>query len=117
MSRNSIVVRPGTLRREDLHDSLSDPVLDTMNFLNEITMRYPQAISFAPGRPYHGSFDLDQIFTRLRAYLDHLAAQGMSPGQVRDALYQYGPTAGQIRRLIAASLRDDESIDVQPEAT
>ena len=28
-----------SLRKEDLHASLSDPVLDTMNFLNEITFR------------------------------------------------------------------------------
>src|SRR5260221_3470621 len=38
-----------SLRKEDLHASLSDPVLDTMNFLNEITFRYPKAMSFAPG--------------------------------------------------------------------
>jgi (S)-3,5-dihydroxyphenylglycine transaminase len=43
-----------SLRREDLHASLSNPILDTMNFLNEITFRYPKAISFARGRPYDG---------------------------------------------------------------
>jgi hypothetical protein len=48
-----------SLRKEDLHASLSDPVLDTMNFLNEITFRYPKAISFAPGRPYDGFFDTE----------------------------------------------------------
>ena len=63
-----------SLRKEDLHASLSDPVLDTMNFLNEITFRYPKAISFAPGRPYDGFFDTEQIFTHIRRYLDHLAA-------------------------------------------
>lgn len=31
------------LRRTDLHGSISDPILDTMNFLNEITLRYPDA--------------------------------------------------------------------------
>jgi (S)-3,5-dihydroxyphenylglycine transaminase len=31
-------------------------------------------------------------------------------------LYQYGPTAGQIRELIATSLREDENIDVPPES-
>ena len=67
------------LRKEDLHASLSDPVLDTMNFLNEITFRYPDAISFAPGRPYDGFFDTEQIFTHIRRYLDHLAAHGTSP--------------------------------------
>jgi (S)-3,5-dihydroxyphenylglycine transaminase len=101
---------------KDLHASLSDPLLDTMNFLNEVTFRYPDAISFAPGRPYDGFFDIEQIFTYLRGYVDHLAADGNSPGQIRDALFQYGPTAGRIRELIASSLRADENIRVQPES-
>lgn len=104
------------LRKAELHSSLADPVLDTMNFLNEVTTRYPQAISFAPGRPYDGFFDTEQIFTHLRRYLDHLEAQGASPGQVRSALFQYGPTSGQIRELIADSLRKDENTDVAPES-
>src|SRR4029077_9645295 len=105
-----------SLRQENLHASVSDPVLDTMNFLNEITFRYPKAISFAPGRPYDGFFDTEQIFTHIRTYLDHLAAEGNSPGQIRSSLFQYGPTAGQIRELIARSLRDDENIDVAAES-
>src|SRR5205823_10027823 len=52
----------------------------------------------------------------IRRYLDYLTERGNSPGQLREALYQYGPTAGQIRELIAASLRDDENIDVAPES-
>ncbi|MBW8799060.1 MAG: aminotransferase class I/II-fold pyridoxal phosphate-dependent enzyme [Streptomyces sp.] len=104
------------LRKAELHGSVSDPVLDTMNFLNEVTTRYPQAISFAPGRPHDGFFDTEQIFTHLRRYLDHLEAQGASPGQVRSALFQYGPTSGQIRELIADSLRKDENTDVAPES-
>ncbi|MFF3554851.1 PLP-dependent aminotransferase family protein [Streptomyces tsukubensis] len=109
------VVLPA-LAREELHGSLTDPVLDTMNFLNEITHRYPDAISFAPGRPYDGFFDPEQIFTHIRRYLDHLAASGHSPDRIRDALFQYGPTGGQIRELVAASLRVDENTDVPAES-
>ncbi|MEU2064756.1 aminotransferase class I/II-fold pyridoxal phosphate-dependent enzyme [Streptomyces sp. NPDC013455] len=104
------------LRAEELHGSVSDPVLDTMNFLNEITTRYPDAVSFAPGRPYEGFFDTEQIFTYLRRYLDHLEAQGAPPERVRSALFQYGPAGGQIRELIADLLRKDEGIDVPPES-
>lgn len=104
------------LRKEDLHGSLSSPVLDTMTFLNEITMRYPDVISFAPGRPYDGFFDNEQIFTYLRRYLDHLAGLGRSPQELRTAMFQYGPTAGHIRDVIAESLRTDEGIDVAPES-
>jgi (S)-3,5-dihydroxyphenylglycine transaminase len=104
------------LRSTDLHSSLRDPVLDTMNFLNEITLRYPDAISFAPGRPYDGFFKTDDIIGYIRRYLDHLAEKGNTPSQIRDALFQYGPTAGQIRELIAESLRQDENIQVPPES-
>jgi (S)-3,5-dihydroxyphenylglycine transaminase len=105
-----------SLRQEDLHASVSDPVLDTMNFLNEVTFRYPDAISFAPGRPYDGFFEVEQIFVHMRRYLDHLQAEGDSAGQIRSGLFQYGPTAGRIRELIANSLREDESIHVPAES-
>jgi (S)-3,5-dihydroxyphenylglycine transaminase len=105
-----------TIRKESLHASLSDPVLDTMTFLNEVTMRFPEAISFAPGRPYDGFFDSEQIFAHIRRYLDHLAESGRSPEQIRTAMYQYGTTAGQIRELIADSLRVDERMDVPAES-
>lgn len=104
------------LTLEDLHASISDPVMDAMNFLNEITFRYPDAISFAPGRPYDGFFDSEQIFAYIRRYLDYLARQGNSPQHIRERIYQYGPTGGWIRDLIAASLREDEDIDVAPES-
>lgn len=104
------------LRREQLHGSLSDPVLDTMTFLNEVTHRYPDAVSFAPGRPHDGFFDTADIVTYLNRYLGHLEAGGASPERIRSALYQYGPTAGQIRELVAESLRKDENIDVPPES-
>jgi (S)-3,5-dihydroxyphenylglycine transaminase len=100
----------------ELHGSVSEPVLDTMNFLNEVTHRYPDAISFAPGRPYDGFFDTDQVIAHIRRYTDHLAQQGGSPDDIRTALYQYGPTAGLIRGIIADSLRADEDTDVPAES-
>ncbi|WP_330333172.1 aminotransferase class I/II-fold pyridoxal phosphate-dependent enzyme [Streptomyces sp. NBC_00536] len=106
----------GDLRKEDLHGSVCDPVLDTMNFLNEVTHRYPDAVSFAPGRPYAGFFETEQIFTHLRRYLDHLGEGGASPEEIRSALFQYGPTAGQIRELIAETLLADEGVAVSPES-
>jgi (S)-3,5-dihydroxyphenylglycine transaminase len=103
---------PTTLQRKELHASVSDPALDSMNFLNEIVSRYPNAISFAPGRPHEGFFDVEQIFAHIRTYLNYLVTQGNSPTQIRGTLFQYGPTAGIIRDLITRSLLDDEGIDV-----
>jgi (S)-3,5-dihydroxyphenylglycine transaminase len=108
--------RNSDLRMADLHASLSDPMLDVMTFLNEITDRYPRAISFAPGRPHEGAFDVEDIFKHLRAYIEYLSEQGASPDRIRTTLFQYGPTAGHIRGLVADSLREDEGIDVPPES-
>ncbi|MEU1290138.1 PLP-dependent aminotransferase family protein [Kitasatospora sp. NPDC005856] len=91
-------------------------MLDTMNFLNEVTQRYPDAISFAPGRPYDGFFETEDVFAHIRRYLDHLEETGHSPAQVRDALFQYGPASGRIRELVAESLRLDENTDVPAES-
>jgi (S)-3,5-dihydroxyphenylglycine transaminase len=108
--------RGAVVNRADLHASLSEPVMETMNFLNEIALRYPEAISFAPGRPYDGFFSTEQLIDHLRRYLKHLEDQGRTPDQIRSLMYQYGPTAGQIRELIAESVRLDENIDVPPES-
>ncbi|MET9692976.1 aminotransferase class I/II-fold pyridoxal phosphate-dependent enzyme [Streptomyces sp. NPDC006514] len=107
---------PATLRRERLHTSVCDPVLDTMNFLNEVTGRFPDAVSFAPGRPYEGFFDTEELFGHIRRYVDHLSARGATPDHIRTTLFQYGPTAGVIRELIADSLRIDDSVVVAPES-
>jgi len=104
------------LTRASLHPSLSDPDLDSMAFLNEIADRYPDAVSFAPGRPYDGFFEVEDVFGAIRTYLDALAASGRSAQAVRGALYQYGPSAGIIRDLIAQTLRLDEAIEAPPES-
>ena len=106
----------GGLLDTDLHSSLSDPVLTTMNFLNEVTEQYPAAISFAPGRPYGVGDGIEDIVRYLRTYKDYLEREGLSPDSVRSAFYQYGPTAGRIRDIVAAWLRNDEQVDVAPEA-
>lgn len=104
------------LRRSALHASLSDPNLDTMAFLNEIADRHPDAVSFAPGRPYEGFFEVEDVFVAMRRYLEELESSGRSARAVRTSLYQYGPSAGIIRELIARSLHADEGMEVSPES-
>ncbi|MFF2751174.1 PLP-dependent aminotransferase family protein [Kitasatospora sp. NPDC058048] len=99
-----------------LHSSIEDPVLDRMTFLNEITSSYPDAVSFAPGRPYDGFFEVEEIHAHLRRYAKYLESRGAGPAEVRDGFYQYGPAAGRIRELIAYWLRQDEGLEVAPEA-
>jgi (S)-3,5-dihydroxyphenylglycine transaminase len=101
----------------DLHASLRDPLLDTMNFLNEIANRYPDAISFAPGRPYDEPFDAGTVAGYLHTYERYLREErGLSAQQAGSVLFQYGRTKGQIHELISATIRNDEGIEVDPES-
>jgi (S)-3,5-dihydroxyphenylglycine transaminase len=101
----------------DLHASLRDPLLDTMNFLNEIATRYPDAISFAPGRPYEEPFGVDTVAGYLRTYERYLRQErGLSARQAGSVLFQYGRTKGQIHELIAETIRNDEDVEADPES-
>ncbi|MFJ9027866.1 PLP-dependent aminotransferase family protein [Streptomyces sp. NPDC102274] len=101
----------------ELHESLSDPVLDAMNFLNEVVSRFPDAISFAPGRPTEGDFEPEDLARHLLTYTTYLEKElGWSRDQVRTQLFQYGRTNGIIHELIARTVANDEGIQVPPEA-
>ncbi len=108
---------PRELTLSGLHGSLMDPLLGAMTFLNEITSRYPDAISFAPGRPNEELFAHERITEYLDAYTAYMQnVCGYSRVQVRAALFQYGRTKGQIHELIARTIANDEGIHVAPEA-
>jgi len=101
----------------ELHGSLADPALESMNFLNEIASRYPDAISFASGRPCEQFFDVALIHQYLDAYCEYLTgARGFSTAELNRALFQYGRTNGMIGELIARYLETDEGIAADPEA-
>jgi (S)-3,5-dihydroxyphenylglycine transaminase len=103
--------------RAELHASLSDPLLDAMTFLNEVTTRYPEAVSFAPGRPYEGFFEPESVHDYLDAYLEYLVKERrFSHDDVRTVLFQYGRTKGVIHELIARTIENDEGIRVAPDS-
>jgi (S)-3,5-dihydroxyphenylglycine transaminase len=100
------------LARDDLHPSISDPVSASMNFLNEVAGRFPDAISLAAGRPYEGFYRTEDIGRFLRSYVDHLRGRGLSADRIRTVLMQYGRTNGHINELVARTLATDENIHV-----
>jgi len=104
------------LKRDELHASVCDPVAASMNFLNEVASRFPDAVSLAAGRPNEGFYDTEDVERYLGVYLSHLADQGHSPVEVRRLLMQYGRTNGQIHGLIARLLEVDDGISVPPAA-
>ncbi|MFE5584089.1 PLP-dependent aminotransferase family protein [Kitasatospora sp. NPDC056531] len=108
---------PVVLDRADLHASLADPALLSMNFLNEVAGRFPEAVSFAPGRPTEDHFDPADLHRYLDTYRRYLAEhKGYDEAQVRRELFQYGRTKGIVHELIARQLEQDEGITVDPEA-
>jgi (S)-3,5-dihydroxyphenylglycine transaminase len=101
---------------DSLHASLADPLLDVMNFLNEIAIRFPEAISFAPGRPNEQFYDPAAISRYLDAYQRYLREErGFSEAKIKSLLFQYGRTNGHIGELLARMLEKDEGIRVAPE--
>jgi (S)-3,5-dihydroxyphenylglycine transaminase len=104
------------LARESLHTSVTDPVAASMNFLNEIASRFPEAISLAAGRPFDEFYAVEDAERYLAAYVAHLRAEGMGEARVRQAILQYGRTNGQLGGMIARMLEIDEGIRVPAES-
>ncbi|MEU1289570.1 PLP-dependent aminotransferase family protein [Kitasatospora sp. NPDC005856] len=111
------IAAPHDLLLAGLHTSLADPAMTSMNLLNEISIRYPEAVSFAAGRPAEQFFELDAVHRHLDRYLDHLRTErGLSEEAARRQVLQYGRTKGIIHDLIATHLATDEGIEVPAES-
>ncbi|HLG59853.1 MAG TPA: PLP-dependent aminotransferase family protein [Vicinamibacterales bacterium] len=96
-----------------LKGCFSDPLLNVMNFLNEVVIEYPSAISFAPGRPFESLFSVDRHLTGIERYVEAMGAQSSrAAAAVWQELGQYGRTNGVIADRIAAHLLADEGIHV-----
>jgi (S)-3,5-dihydroxyphenylglycine transaminase len=119
----SFTVRPVVTREPvtpitvELKPCFADETLDGMNLLNEIVDRYPQAISFAPGRPPDSLLDVRRHIATLPRFIAALARRsGTTAVREWRRLGQYSRTNGVIQEAIALHLRLDEGIDVSPEA-
>ena len=98
-------------------ETLKAPCLDVMNFLNEVTLWYPEAISLAAGRPAEHLFDVSSGLEKLSRYAAHIAEKsGHTQADVLNQLGQYQKTNGIINDLICRFLENDEGINTTPEA-
>lgn len=100
-----------------LHASLNEPILHSINFLNEINARFPNAISFGPGAPNPDHLRQIDIQKYIERYVQYLCNnRGLNLEQAHHLLYQYGPASGIINELIAAALQQDQGIHVSAKA-
>jgi (S)-3,5-dihydroxyphenylglycine transaminase len=102
------------LETRDLNLRVLDPSLDAMNLLNEIRERFPDAISFAAGRPVETYFRVQEALSGIEPFA-RSRAKGRA-GSPLDALSQYGATNGIIQEELARLLSRDEGIELDPGA-
>lgn len=99
-----------------LKPCFQDPALSVMNFLNEVVLDYPSAISFAPGRPLESFFDIQQHLSGIADFVGAQAHEQSRPiAHEWGRLGQYDRTNGRINDLIARHLAVDEAICVSPD--
>lgn len=100
------------LGTEHVNPALSDAALGVMNFLNQVAMQFPQAISFAPGRPPEEHFAIGATLPYIERFVREgdLTQLHKAERHGIDSLGQYGRTNGVIGGLIARLLRHDENI-------
>lgn len=110
----SIIGSDPFLRLCDVHRSLADPLIDGMNFLNEVMSDYPSAISFAPGAPNVAMFENFDISENVARFLDYKSAKSSPIGAAERLLREYGPSRGIINDLIAQALSNDGVVEAQP---
>ncbi|PKV11648.1 PLP-dependent aminotransferase family protein [Xanthomonas prunicola] len=91
--------------------AMGDDRLDVMTFLNEVSSRHPNAISFVSGRPTDSCFDLQAWMRAVPRLATHLAQRHrISQAGALDLIAQYGTTQGIIEDLVVAQLAADEGV-------
>lgn len=89
--------------------------MEAMNILNEVASRFPDAISFAAGRPPDQFLPVALAGEWLQTFAEHAAAaSGRTVAAQTAALGQYSETNGIIRDLMSRHLKADEDLDVEP---
>jgi len=96
---------------------LFDPYVETMNFLNEVAILNPDAISFGSGRPDKNFFKVKDIVSSFLSFADSSSSrgEGESVEDFYNGLGQYNKTKGIINDAISRLLKNDENIIADPE--
>ncbi|MCP4162945.1 MAG: PLP-dependent aminotransferase family protein [Deltaproteobacteria bacterium] len=98
-----------------INKQLEDPYLDAMNFLNEISIINPEAISFASGRPDEDFFNVEEVIAGYPNFLHEYYNENWTYKRALGDLGQYNKTNGIINDAISKLIKNDENIDSKPE--
>jgi (S)-3,5-dihydroxyphenylglycine transaminase len=99
---------------DSINPHLKEMGEDVMGFLNEIQLKYPDAITFASGRPDEQFFNMTDLQHWYDTYVDHrVAREGKNRQAVLNHLGQYNRAKGIINEHVAKFLETDERIFVQ----
>ena len=97
------------------HDLIAGPVMQGMDFLNNIANLYPNAISLAAGRPPNEFIPSRQIDVFLRRYLAYRGGDNSIAGSYAwTAIGQYAATDGVIGDLVSRFFERVEGLTVEP---
>jgi (S)-3,5-dihydroxyphenylglycine transaminase len=95
---------------------MHDHMLEVMNFLNEVVVNYPNAISLSSGRPYDKFFNIESVDRYVSEYISWRGGSIESDiDKLKKDIAQYGKTKGIINDAIAQMLVNDEYVDVAPD--
>lgn len=101
-----------------INSRLFDHYLERMNFLNEISIDYPGAISFGSGRPDQHFFNVKEIHSSFHTFVSQGDPEGREDedgAAYCNYLGQYNRTKGIINDSIVKLLENDEGIKCRPE--
>lgn len=105
-----------TPKNYKINHHLFDPYVESMNFLNEVSIINPDAISFGSGRPDKNFFDVKNIVDNFHSFADsHSSGDGESAADFYNGLGQYNKTKGIINDTLSRLLQNDENIGADPE--
>jgi len=101
----------------DLNECLNLPSLDKVNFLNEVSSMYPDAISFSSGSPSTCTYGVDAFMQYLNNYINYLSAtKDISYAEALTVIGNYASTKGIICGALAKMMEVDEGICIHKES-
>jgi (S)-3,5-dihydroxyphenylglycine transaminase len=101
-----------TITKIDFKSLMQGTLLESMNYLNNISEQFPSAISFASGRPPNSFLDVHRSGEWIDNYITFVSEKtAKTKEDVWKTLGQYAATKGIINTLLSSFLQEIEGVD------